>query len=203
MTAVSQRFGFYVAIGAECPVEKRQFDVPHSVDFWRPALGRVRPDGFPLYPFGLWWLLHNAGFFANRDYGILIVRLGGAVVHRSCVFAGDLRFPFMQKDDLQIGDVWTRPDCRGRGMAKRALSTILNLPQFRRRRFWYVVEESNLPSIRAAEDAGFTLRGRGTKRRRLGLSVLGYYSIEAQDSPVLDASSSKPGREVHGSRRDA
>jgi RimJ/RimL family protein N-acetyltransferase len=193
MTAGPARIHFYVTAGADCPPQKRQLDSSYSTELWRPAWKRIRPAGVPVFPFGLWWLLNSAGFFANRDYGILIVRQGDALVHRSCVFAGDLRFPFMRKDDLQIGDVWTQPNYRGRGIAKRVLSTIVSLPQFRGRRFWYIVEESNLPSIRAAEDAGFTLFGRGKKRRRFGLSVLGYYSVETHDSPVPDPATSNRG----------
>lgn len=179
----SPLFHYYLATAADSTA-RRQLDPSYSTELWNPAPSRIRPAGLPLYPFGLWWLMHNAGLFANRDYGILIVRCGAEPVHRSCIFPGDLRFPFMAKEDLQIGDVWTHPDHRGRGIAKCVLSTIIGLPRFRGRRFWYVVEESNVPSIRAARDAGFSLLGRGVKHRRLGLSAMGYYSIDDLESPA-------------------
>ena len=45
-------------------------------------------------------------------------------------------------------------------------------------RIWYVSQEDNVGSVRAAEKAGFALVGRGSKKPRLGSLMLGYYDLE-------------------------
>jgi len=84
----------------------------------------------------------------------------------------------MAASDLQIGDTWTHPDFRNRGLASSALKQIVDLFRIPGLRFWYVVEEENTSSIRAAEKAGFVCVGRGRKTARFGLKLLGSYVIE-------------------------
>jgi RimJ/RimL family protein N-acetyltransferase len=50
------------------------------------------------------------------------------------------------------------------------------------RRFWYVVEDANVASIRVIEKAGFILTGIGKRVPRLGIGLLGYYVIEHESS---------------------
>jgi GNAT superfamily N-acetyltransferase len=164
---------FFISEGAPAPSRALQPD--YSSELWRPRALHLVPRGMSLVPFTIWWGFHHAGIFYNRDFGILTIRYRRHMVHRSCVFPGFFRFPFMAKDDLQVGDTWTDPAHRNRGLAAFALQEILRLSARSGRRFWYLVEEENTPSIRAVEKAGFTCCARGLKHPRLGLRFFGYY----------------------------
>ena len=107
----------------------------------------------------------------------MIRNADGRIVHRSIVTPRYFRFPFMKTKDLQIGDVWTDPDQRGKGLALFAIRKILVACGSADRFFWYLVEQENLSSIRVAEKAGLELGGRGAKRSRFGIALLGYYYI--------------------------
>jgi RimJ/RimL family protein N-acetyltransferase len=119
--------------------------------------------------------MHYLRLLANRDYSILLVYQGDEIVHRSCVFPRYLRFPFMSKNDLQIGDTWTTPSHRSRGLATFAIRKILELHQKPERRFWYLVDERNQASAGVVKKAGFVQVGRGEKRPRFGLRIIGAY----------------------------
>ena len=149
----------------------------YKVEMWSPGICRVKPKGIPLVPFCVWWIFHVLRVFSNREYGLLVIRQGEKVVHRSVVTPAYLRFPFMANEDIQVGDTWTDPDVRGRGLATIALESILRTPRNRRRTCWYVVEADNAASIRVVEKAGFVLVGRGVRTRRFGLGVLGQFQL--------------------------
>ena len=152
----------------------------YAYHFWKPSPLSVVPKGMPLIPFAVWWVFHYLRLFSNQGYTIFVIYDGKRLIHRSCVFPGYFRFPFMGKDDLQIGDTWTAPDHRGKGLALFALQEISRLQKRPGRKFWYVVDESNIPSIRVVEKAGFTKVGEGTRTKRFGLSLLGAYVIQRQ-----------------------
>lgn len=127
--------------------------------------------------------------FPNRDYSVLEIYSGGACVHRSCVFPAFFRFPFMARNDLQIGDTWTANDHRGKGLATWAVDKIIELYSTPDRRIWYVTEQVNQPSVGVATKAGFSLIGYGFKKPRLGASFLGYYAMCPSVAPNgVDAS---------------
>ena len=97
------------------------------------------------------------------------------LVHYSGFTARYWRFPFLSDDDVQVGDTWTEPAHRGRGIARFALFEILRTRGKSGRKFWYVVDELNRPSIRVAESAGFVLEGEGTWVKPFGIKLLGSY----------------------------
>jgi RimJ/RimL family protein N-acetyltransferase len=84
----------------------------------------------------------------------------------------------MGKNDLQVGDTWTRPGYRGQGLATFAIHKIVEKLRRADRAFWYVVQEDNTSSIRVVEKAGFKLIGKGVKTKRMGLSLFGSYIIK-------------------------
>lgn len=148
--------------------------------FWRPSLTRICPPGCGLYPFLIWWLLHMLRVFPNRGYGVFLIRHGDQWVHRSVVTPRFFRFPFMSIGDLQVGDVWTAGNERGRGLASFALLSILAADCNRQRPYWYVVDESNLASIRVAERANLCRTALGTRTSRCGVRFFGAYRIREQ-----------------------
>ena len=153
---------------------------PYSWRFWRPSGLSVVPRGLPTYPFLVWSLFHHLRLFSNGDYCLFLAFSGSAVVHRAVVTPAYFRFPFMSKKDLQIGDVWTHPDHRGRGLATYGLIEIVGRQWAEGRRFWYIVDVGNSASIRVAEKAGFVKCGEGTRTKRFGQNLFGAYEMITQ-----------------------
>ena len=153
---------------------------PYSWKFWRPSGLSVVPRGLPAYPFLVWSLFHHLRLFSNADYCLFLAYLGNAVVHRAVVTPGYFRFRFMSKNDLQIGDVWTHPDHRGRGLATYALREAVGRQWKKGRRFWYIADAGNRASIRVAEKAGFVKCGEGIRTKRFGQNLFGAYEMITQ-----------------------
>ena len=149
----------------------------YDSEFWRPSWRRGRPPGVDGSSFIVWWLFHVGRIFANRDYGVLLVRRKGCVVHRSTVTPPYFRFPFMQPDDLQVGDTWTHEEERGKGLATWALRFVVNANPKSGRHYWYLTEGSNYPSLQVAAKSGFRKIGTGVRTSRLGLRILGSYQL--------------------------
>lgn len=147
------------------------------VAFWRPRDAFTPPAAIRSKVNRVWALFDRAGVFANGDFAVIQLYEGDRLLHRAGIFPGFFRFPFMALDDLQVGDTWTDPAARGRGLATLAIGLVLAQCGRPGRRFWYLVEEANAPSIRVIEKAGFTLAGTGARLPRAGVSALGYYAI--------------------------
>jgi RimJ/RimL family protein N-acetyltransferase len=149
----------------------------YAWEIWKPSFGGIVPGGMPLFPFGAWWILHRARIFFNGEYALFLIRHEGTIVHRSVITPGYFRFPFMGKEDLQIGDTWTSADHRGKGLAVFAIRKIVAEYARRGRLVWYLVDKDNLPSIKAAEKAGLVRYGEGRRTKRFGIGLLGQYEI--------------------------
>lgn len=156
-----------------------------TLELWRPCLRRLTPPGLTDRTYAVWWMFHYLHVFRNRDYGVLLAHVDGRVVHRAGLFPPYFRFPFMARDDLQIGDVWTAPEYRRRGIASYALRWALATCARPGRRIWYVVEETNDASIRTAEALGMQLVGAGERVHRFGSSFLGAFVITTPAGPVV------------------
>ncbi len=120
----------------------------------------------------IWWLYHQLKIFFNNLFTVVVYLEEEKVVHRTCVFPGFYKFPFMGKADIQLGDIYTEDNHRRKGIAK---DYILSLEKFQGATIWYVVEETNINSIRLAEGLGFKFSLAVNKQKRLGLSFLGSY----------------------------
>ena len=83
----------------------------------------------------------------------------------------------MSAADLQVGDTWTSPSERGKGLATSALGAIVECHAAVGRNLWYVAEEQNVASIRVAEKAGFARAGYGHRTTRFGFRIFGEYVI--------------------------
>jgi RimJ/RimL family protein N-acetyltransferase len=148
----------------------------YRLAFWEPRLAHW--SGTPGRKVDLvWWLFHQLHVFRNGEFSVCRIWTDSQLVHRSTVFPPFFRFPFMAPDDLQIGDTWTMPSERGRGLAASAIHHILLARARPGRAFWYVVSEDNAASIKVIEKCGFELHGTGVRTRRLGLSVLAEFRL--------------------------
>ena len=140
--------------------------------------------------------------FAGDQCGALLIRDGVRLVHYSAFCPRFWRFPFLADEDLQIGYTWTDPAYRGRRLALFALQTIVRIYRKPQRRFWYVVEDVNLASIKVVERVGFTLSGEGTWIKPWGLKLLGSYIMRTAADP-RNAIADHEDDYAHDERRDA
>lgn len=169
-----EQFLFFKGIPGDAPAPS-PLPEGYEARYWRPSLRSLLPPGCGAYPFLVWRLMHMLRFFHNRDYGVYVIRHRGRWVHRSVITPRFFRFPFMDGSDLQVGDVWTDEEERGKGLAKTALLSILHAEPDRQRTYWYLVENSNRPSIRVAEGAHLRRVAVGVRANRWGLRFFGAY----------------------------
>lgn len=145
-------------------------------ELWTPSYCSFFPRGMESFLYFIWWIFHICHIFFNRGYRVFLIRdTDERIVHRSVITPGYFRFPFMESDDLQIGNIWTAEDQRGKRLSVFAMNTIMSICYKKTRTMWYLVEQDNEASIRAAERSGFVLYARGCRRKRFGLKILGYY----------------------------
>ena len=152
-------------------------DNKYSKVLWKPSFLKIFPAGFNWIPFAVWWAMHNFHIFSNEDYGLYLVFDGDSLIHRSVITPRYFRFPFMGKEDLQIGDTWTMSEHRGKGLAGYAVQNIVKSLKKSGRKFWYVVDENNGPSIRAIEKTGFEKYAMGVRTKRMNMRAIGTYKI--------------------------
>jgi RimJ/RimL family protein N-acetyltransferase len=169
---------FYRFGGRQPPPFEPAPDATFRMELWTPSLRfpwpRSSPRGKRLH-FLFRTLLHELRFFPSRDSGALVVYEGDRLVHYSAFTPRYWRFPFLSAQDIQIGDTWTDPAYRGKGLAKRTLRSVVERMRKPGRSLWYVVEDVNRSSIKVAEDCGFRLAATGTHAERM--KGFDYYEI--------------------------
>lgn len=90
---------------------------------------------------------------------IYYVQSGNEIIHTSYVIPACAKFPFMSRNDLEIGPCYTYPAFRGKGIYPKVLSEICRRRGNDTSSFYMIVDETNLPSIRGIEKAGFVRCG--------------------------------------------
>jgi len=150
----------------------------YSYLIWRPRKLSFQLSGVPTKDIIIWQLFHLARIFKNRDFAVFIIKDNHSTVHRSLIFPKYFRYPFMERADLQIGNIWTHPDHRCRGLAEFAIKQIIQTFDKPNRRFWYIVEKSNIVSINVIEKCHFHRFGEGTRSKRLNMRLLGSFVIQ-------------------------
>lgn len=148
-----------------------------SVRLWSPGRDGAPPPGSRRFSNWVWWAFERLALFSRPGFLELTLWREGRLAHRLIVTPRWARFPFMGAADLQVGDVWTRPNLRGRGLAALGLATVQALTD-PDDRLWYVVDEGNAASIRLAEAAGYRLVGAGRRTRPLGLATFGRFVLD-------------------------
>lgn len=180
--------GKYLFYRCSAPVaERTALPEQYSWLLWRPSAGHpwprpahgVKTRGKFLFRSAI----HFLGLFSGDECGALLILQGNRIAHYSQFSPRYWRFPGMQEDDLQIGDTWTDPAHRGRGLASFALERIITATYKPGRNFWYVVGAANAPSIRVVERAGFMLLGQGSWIKPLGIKLLGSYVMDETPAP--------------------
>jgi RimJ/RimL family protein N-acetyltransferase len=181
-TALDPHYLFYSICTDQIPHQSiPALPAQYSWTIWRPSLWRAWPPTASSVElrsrFLFRWLLLYLGLMRRPECGALLVHDQGQLVHYSGFTSGYWRFPFMDQDDLQIGNTWTEPAHRGKGIALFALRTLVSALGRPGRTLWYVVEAINVSSIKVIERADSTLVGSGTWHRPLGIKLAGSYEI--------------------------
>lgn len=151
-----------------------------SADFrcWRPDTDGAPPRGSRTPTNYFWWILSRAGAFARPGFAEVCIEQEGKIIHRLIVTPGWFRFPFMARGDLQIGNVWTAPVARRRGLARVAIAEAHQRFGRSASRFWYVIDADNAASAAVARSCGYRLVAVGRRTRPLGLALLGRFVID-------------------------
>ena len=148
-----------------------------SIRTWRPEEGAS--PGTPFWRENMmWWGIQTAGLFSRRGFVEIAIWDGNALLHRLVVTPRWYRFPFMARDDLQIGALWTAPTARGRGLARLGVREAIQ-QMGERGTVWYVTDASNRASTALADACGFRLAALGERSRPLGVHAFGRFRITA------------------------
>ncbi|HVN29793.1 MAG TPA: GNAT family N-acetyltransferase [Candidatus Binataceae bacterium] len=182
------RYLFYESHGLE-PHDSLNLSPFYVASFWWAASGPMWPMGVAglhiRARFAFRKLLDLTHLFAGRETGALCIHYGKRMVHYSGFTPRYWRFPFLADADLQIGDTWTDPNHRGKGLAGFALQQILRTMRAPGRRFWYVVGRENHASIRVAERLQFEPAAVGDWHKPWGIKLFGsYVPVSAMRSDI-------------------
>jgi GNAT superfamily N-acetyltransferase len=174
------KYTIYRLLGTQYPITIKPAGV--YAYLWKPSFSSVHPpdlDGI----FRYWGIAYLLKLFGNHDYRVLYLLSGSRVVHRSVVMPRYFRWPFMNRDDLQVSSTWTDPLYRGRGYATYALIMITQLFSKPGRSIWYVTRDNNIPSVKVCLSAGFQLYNYAERKNFLGIPLLGKL-VEEKVEPV-------------------
>ena len=89
----------------------------------------------------------------------------GNLMHTSYVVPKCAKFPFLGRNDYEIGPCYTYPAYRGKGIYPKVLHYICNHMRNEKAVFYMIVDEANKSSIRGIEKAGFVKYGTVQKNK--------------------------------------
>ena len=93
----------------------------------------------------------------------------GRVIHTSCVIPKCVKFLFLEKNEYEIGPCYTDPNHRRKGIYCCVLNYITSHSALKASKFYMIVHEDNLASIKGIEKAGFKRTGVVEKTKVLKL----------------------------------
>lgn len=108
---------------------------------------------------------------------LVVVKLKGVAVAGAVATPRWFRFPFMESNDLQLGDVWTNEAHRRQGLALSGCTALIAAAAAESGSIWWISESTNQPSIDLARRLGFEPHGPVRRTRRLGTTKLGSYVL--------------------------
>lgn len=139
---------------------------------WRPSLMAYAP-GIVVAErrdFVINWVLALPQLLRGREaYCVPMLLDADGKPLAQCIATGaSSRFPFMGRQDIQIGAVYVPDSERGKGYGK--LLTRLALAAFDGERHgWWICHRDNTPSIGTANSCGFELIGSAQRTKSLGI----------------------------------
>ena len=168
---------FYALNTGELVLKDYSLPSGYSLDIWYPRHNGLNLKGLPFNRYAVWWVFDHIGLFANSLAGVVMIKKGNRMVHRSLVTPKWYRFPNMTSNELQIGDVWTTEDQRGHGLAKIAINEIHRQWGASCEKMWYLVGDENLGSIKLIEAFGYKLCALGERTKPGNIRALGKFQI--------------------------
>lgn len=152
----------------------------YEVKVFYPKLfpGKMKIRGEQL---GLKSLLVRTSFLVltmNR-VAVYYVELDGKTAHTSYVIPKCVKFPFMKKNDYEIGPCFTASEFRGKGIYPDVIGHICSHLSDASGTFYMIVDDDNQPSIRGIEKAGFVRVGTVEKTKLLKRFVMKEQENEA------------------------
>ncbi len=129
----------------------------------------------------------------NSNFDFALIYDGKQVVHYTGIYlTRSFQYPFMEKEDLQLGPAWTHEQHRRKGLASYALHEILKTYESRNRTFWATIKENNTASIRYIERGGFLKYATGIKK------TFGIYSLKKVIKSINATEGYTYTRAIHG-----
>lgn len=139
---------------------------------WRPGIARFIPPNSPVSYLYL-WIVHFLNIFNNADYSAYAIIENGRFICSLVCVPSLYKWPFMKRDDLQIKNVFTHEEYRGKGYASRLIKYTLTETAKHDRVYWYMTDEDNIPSQKLCKRLGFKFVGRYRRKRNRYLLYAG------------------------------
>ena len=98
-------------------------------------------------------------FFVKND--------DGEIMHLSYVLSRNFKFPFMERDCLEIGPCITNEKYRKMGLYTTVLRFITGFSGYKQKSFYMLVHKDNFASIKGIENSGFVRIGSLKKTKYL------------------------------------
>ena len=132
---------------------------------WTPKWNKLKPIYYPK-KYYIYWIFHYLNIFHNKNYQAFQLYQNNTLVSSLLLVPSYYRWPFMQKNDVQLTYVVTMKNHRGKGMAfLNILFCLKSLSKSKIGAIWYVTDSDNIASISLAEKAGFIKQGYGLKKK--------------------------------------
>ena len=168
---MAQIYNLYRAKGKSCPhnADASAVNVLHIMPFSKKCPWGILPGEHPTIKTvlaRLWFKLITKGNFkiyytANAE---------GNITSTSCILGPCFKFPFMTRQDKQIGPNFTYPAFRGKGLNSQINEYIIQTEPCLGY-FYTLIRPKNTPSIRSIAKTSFTLIGK-TRKKRLRRYIL-------------------------------
>ena len=178
MKSTTQKYIFYRGDSDNIKLFDTSLPDGYSFSLWRPALNRITPKGLFRRTFIFCWIFHILRLFKSSNYSIFIIYYDQKIVHYSVVMPPFFKYPFMNKNDIQIGPIDTESDHRRKGLSSYTIGKIIDTYLQLDTQFWYIVRDENEISKRVIEKYGFTAWGEGSNRKILSIPGTGIYKTE-------------------------
>lgn len=137
-----------------------EFDV---LEF-RPSIGKIYFKGetksIKVTIIRIWFQIMTFG----KAKLVCAVNKTGNIMHTSYVIPKCFKFPFLNKNEYEIGPCNTIAEFRGQGVYPKVLNYITNTVGTESTKFYMIVDSGNLSSVRGIEKAKFEKIGEIEKR---------------------------------------
>lgn len=124
----------------------------YTYGVFKPSVFRLHINSlnFKQWIMNLYWYILN-----NGKYSIYYICYRNEIIHTSYCMPKSYKFPFMSKNDIQIGPCNTSDQYRGKGLFPYALSMIIDDYYKNGTKLYMIINQENIPSQKGASKIGF------------------------------------------------